>query len=427
MYNNTDYNKSSKTYVIICGFADVVAGGPIYYANKIKYMESLGWNVVVIPTNKGEKVYIQNMKRFWGPYVPFILDTPNEYNKHQREKLIDYLECFIPQNSGYTIIETGTDYTNYWGEVLAQRIHARHIVIFLDEDTPRINNKNIGFYKFKYSRHEMACINQLMMQKFFHGYLDLGINNCYGLPCCCSNSIEDYDCPLIKNIPNGDFKIGYIGRLEKDIVDIIIGEFIKFANAHHEETIAITFFGGAFESKTIDNLNKTFSSVSNVKIHITGYLYPLPYHMLKKMDLFVSGAGSATTAFKAGAISIKVSCISKSVLGIVSDCDNRHFIKCPYGDSVKDYLEWILVKRAKIPIPQASFKNDWEAICHKFDKHIDFIKSANPTLNYYDVRRLGLSTNKKIKKILRTVFGLKFYNAIYNSNLHIKLWRLTHK
>ena len=35
--------KRMKTYILICGFADVVAGGPIYYANKVRYMEQLGW------------------------------------------------------------------------------------------------------------------------------------------------------------------------------------------------------------------------------------------------------------------------------------------------------------------------------------------------------------------------------------------------
>ena len=98
-----------KTYILICGFADVVAGGPIYYANKVRYMEQLGWQVIVIPTNKGKKVLIRGMEKFLGPYVPFILDNPNDYNRKQRKKLVDYLESFVPKDRGETIIETGTD------------------------------------------------------------------------------------------------------------------------------------------------------------------------------------------------------------------------------------------------------------------------------------------------------------------------------
>ena len=104
----------NKTYVVICGFADVVAGGPIYYRNKIIYMEAQGWNVVVIPTSGGKKVLIQGMERFLGPYIPFILDMPSEYSKKQRRKLVDIFKRFIPQNQDEVVIETGTDYTCYW-------------------------------------------------------------------------------------------------------------------------------------------------------------------------------------------------------------------------------------------------------------------------------------------------------------------------
>lgn len=57
-------------------------------------MEQLGWQVIVIPTNKGKKVLIRGMEKSLEPYVPFILDSPNEYNRKQRERLVDYLEAF---------------------------------------------------------------------------------------------------------------------------------------------------------------------------------------------------------------------------------------------------------------------------------------------------------------------------------------------
>ena len=170
---NKQTNDINNTYVIICGFADVVAGGPIYYANKVRYMELQGWKVIVIPTNRGKKVLIHGLEKFLGPYVPFILDNPNEYSKSQRKKLVDYLEAFVPKDRGETIIETGTDYTNYWGEALAERICAKHIVIFLDEQNSRINGKVIDFYKFKYKRHELACITKPVMQHLFKNFLTL--------------------------------------------------------------------------------------------------------------------------------------------------------------------------------------------------------------------------------------------------------------
>lgn len=36
-----------KVYVMMFGISNIVAGGPIYNANKIRFLESKGWNVVV--------------------------------------------------------------------------------------------------------------------------------------------------------------------------------------------------------------------------------------------------------------------------------------------------------------------------------------------------------------------------------------------
>lgn len=231
-----------KTYIIICGFADVVAGGPIYYANKVRYMEQLGWQVIVIPTNKGEKVLVRGMEKFLGPYVPFILDNPNEYNKKQRKKLVDYLESFVPKDRGETIIETGTDYTNYWGEALAERIHAKHIVIFLDEQNPRVTGNVINFYKFKYVRHELACITKPVMQNLFKGYLDLDLKECSALRCNCTNALDDYEHKINSLIPKSDYNIGYIGRLEKPFFSIIVDAFINFCKKNGEKNYNSVFW-----------------------------------------------------------------------------------------------------------------------------------------------------------------------------------------
>ena len=52
-----------KTYVMIFGIANVVAGGPIYNSNKIRFLESIGWNVIVFSTNTGN-VYIKPLEKY---------------------------------------------------------------------------------------------------------------------------------------------------------------------------------------------------------------------------------------------------------------------------------------------------------------------------------------------------------------------------
>ena len=62
---------------------------------------------------EAKKVYIKGLEKFYGRYVPFIHDMPNDYTPKQRKKLINYLETFIPSEQSEIVIETGTDYTAY--------------------------------------------------------------------------------------------------------------------------------------------------------------------------------------------------------------------------------------------------------------------------------------------------------------------------
>ena len=415
-----------KTYIIICGFADVVAGGPIYYANKVRYMEQLGWRVIVIPTNKGKKVLVRGMEKFLGPYVPFILDSPNEYYRKQREKLVDYLESFVPKDRGETIIETGTDYTNYWGEALAERIHAKHIVIFLDEQNLRVTVNVINFYKFKYVRHELACITKPVMQNLFKGYLDLDLKECSALRCNCTNALDDYEHKINSLIPKSDYNIGYIGRLEKPFFSIIVDEFINFSKKNCEKKITVVFFGGAFEQKTIDALEDKFKSLSNVRIFITGYLFPLPIAALRKMDVFVSGAGSASVAAKAGVLSIYIDMLSYQPLGIMLDYEYLNYAKCPYGETICDYLNWILVrKETKLPLPlEVNYKKDWDFVCECFEEHLKFIEQSSSESAYYDLSQLGISSKQKMRRFFRAILGLKWYNYLRGNQLYLFIWSL---
>lgn len=60
-----------KVYVMMFGISNIVAGGPIYNANKIRFLESKGWNVVVFPVDSG-KVYIKPLEKYNNNSYDFI-------------------------------------------------------------------------------------------------------------------------------------------------------------------------------------------------------------------------------------------------------------------------------------------------------------------------------------------------------------------
>lgn len=424
--------KIKRSYIIICGFADVVAGGPIYDRNKLLYMEQQGWNIVAIPTSKGKKVYIKGLEKFHGRYVPFIHDMPNDYTPKQRKKLINYLETFIPSEQSEIVIETGTDYTAYWGEELARRVKGKHIVVFLDEENSRLNRDVSVFFKYKYDRGELACISAKSMQMIFGRYWDLPLSKCYGLNCYCSNTVEDYLYPALDVIPEVDFCIGYVGRLEKHYVKGIVQEIAFFLQKHVTKSFYVVFFGGAYSISTITEIEKVFGKIPNVKIHITGYLYPLPLKALKRCNVLIAGSGSALAAAKAGVPSVLIDMYDSTPTGILSLDPESHtfyqgvgvnYIKCPLGSGLNDYLNWLLLENPVLNVPTYDFNKEGEIMSTCFGEHIRFLRNSELVQDYFNFDTLPLSDAQKTKRFLRSFLGLRLFEIIYKLRLKYVAWR----
>ena len=264
------------------------------------------------------------------------------------------------------------------------------------------------------------------MQNLFKGYLDLDLKECSALRCNCTNALDDYEHKINSLIPKSDYNIGYIGRLEKPFFSIIVDAFINFCKKNGEKKITIVFFGGAFEQKTVDALEDKFKSLSNVRIFITGYLFPLPIAALQKMDVFVSGAGSASVAAKAGVLSVYIDMLSYQPSGIMLDYEYLNYAKCPYGETISDYLNWILVhKEPKLPLPlEVNYKKDWDFVCECFEEHLKFIEQSSSESAYYDLSQLGISSKQKMRRFFRAILGLKWYNYLRGNQLYLFIWSL---
>lgn len=389
-------------------------------------MEQRGWNIVAIPTSNGKEVYIKGLERFHGRYVPFIHDMPNDYTQKQRRKLVDYLETFVPKGQSEIVIETGTDYTAYWGEELARRVKGKHIVVFLDEENSRLNKDVSAFFKYKYERTELACISAKSMQVIFGKYWNLPLSKCYGLNCYCSNAVEDYSYPVLDTIPHVDFCIGYVGRLEKPYVKEIIQAIIYFSQQFQNKKIFVVFFGGAYSINTITKIKEHFEHISNIGIYITGYLYPLPLKALKQCSVIIAGSGSALAATKVGVPTILIDMYDSTPTGIILlDSESQtffhgfgvNFIKCPLGNTLIDYLNWLILERPVLNVSTYDFEKEGEFISACFDEHIHFLNNSESIQDYFDFDTLPLSRGRKVKRFLRACLGFRLFGIIYKLRL----------
>lgn len=70
-------------YIMIFGIANMVAGGPIYNRNKIKYLEKRGWEVIVFPTNSG-RIYIDGLEKYNNNAYDFFVIFPVNIQKTKK-------------------------------------------------------------------------------------------------------------------------------------------------------------------------------------------------------------------------------------------------------------------------------------------------------------------------------------------------------
>lgn len=410
-----------KTYIMMFAIANFVSGGPIYGCNKINFLKQNGWNVVMFPVNKGN-VYIKDLQQYSEECFPFILRNPFNFSEKQREKFLKSMIDRINLESEQIIIETGTDYTAYWGEMLAQKINAKHVVFLLDESNDRINDKVIDFWLFKHSRKELFCITPEISEKYLSKYnKNIRKDEYYSFKAFCTNSVQDYEYEYTNLINKADYTIGTIGRLDKIFVDKIVDAVCCFANENKNKKIMFCLFGGA-KDKYVSKINKKLKECTNITTFISGYLWPIPLNEIKKCDLFISGSGSAQITAHLNIPTISMDVITAKPIGFIEDC-SKYYLTSDKENSIelKDYIESVLLKKYKVEIKnRMEIDEFWELACKEYDKQLkECLYNDDDKLIYFDMKFLTKSRRIIDKIYTFLVFLIGFDNA---EKIRIQVW-----
>lgn len=403
-----------KTYIFLIAIAGYISGGNIYYRNKIKYLKEHNWNVVVFPIYDG-KIYINGLEEYAGKAYSFLDDFPNEYSKKDRDIRLQKMACEVP-DSDEIIIETGSDYTAYWGELLAKKLGARHFHFLLDEKNPRITREVFPFYEFKYKRHELACITAQTMKKYFDGYMD--VKNAYFLKAVCSNSTENFDSPITDKIPKNEYMLGYIGRPSKSFFKPVLKGVIAFADEVYPKRVTFTIFGGD-NSEVIKGIEEECKNQNNIDLFITGYMFPFPEKAILAHNLFISGAGSRYASANLGVPTVSMDVYNNRPIDMVVRNDQPFTSEEYDGKTVLDYIKQVLIK-GDYPKATELQPIGLDYAFKEFDKHMEFLAEADNDLKYFSIEALPLNKKQKVFKLLRKIFGNDNFEKIRNIKRKIK-------
>lgn len=411
-----------KTYVFIIRRICNITGAEQYVRNKLRYLESHGWRVLIFSSIHGP-ILIEDFKKFEMLIVPALYFCPAYYRKSDVESITNQIlneigdihgeDCFIESDSAPRAI---------WGELIASRIGCRHIFISIQE-RHGYNEEMIKFLRFKYNRHELAGISKNSINQIFNDD-SIEKRDDARISAFCNNVIEDCPDSFSSYLSQrADYILGSFGRVDKPCVPTIVEGLYNFACQHHDKQIDIIMIGGSEKKRIEETIRKTFSKCMNVNLIMTGDLYPVPWSLIKKVNVFVSTAGAANATYFAGIPTIKVIPTTGQPIGIIGldfdyDSPTKSLYKSFVNSNIDECIERAIADSDKIEFKRELGEDYNKRMNDEFERQLSFFKHSE-NKEYYN-KKLLLKIRKEsrhgefLKFLFFHLFGHNGMNMIRN-------------
>lgn len=294
-----------KKYVFFAPNIGQLGGAELYLKNKVQYLINDGWKVEVFPANI-EKMRINEFLSFKDNYIHEFSFVPSSFSEKRLTKIINQLTKRIGTEHEKLIIESTASVMSYWAELVACKLQCRHIIFLMYEHYDGFSEETIKYFQFKHIRRELVCNKVEAFQLLFKKNIkEDEFNEHVWLPIP-SSVVENINNPIVESIGKYDYTIGSIGRIHKSFVIDMIKEIKKFAEKYKDKQIQVVMIGGSADGIQEKNIEEIMKACSNVHLIITGVLFPIPKAIFKKINVFVSSAGSARVSAREGVPTISI-------------------------------------------------------------------------------------------------------------------------
>lgn len=400
-----------KKYVFLTFAVSGIGGTQIYVRNKILFLKHYGWSVNVICTEPGDDICVKELKDFGGNVIPELMKNPYVFDKKQRESILDRMAEIVGIIDEEIVIESNFVQVNLWGELLAKKLKAKHFAYLIQEDYSLSDLRYMRFYDFKYRRGELAGNTEFALTQLFEGYREVPSDKKGELLAVCYNTIEECESEHEECITGADFHIGSIGRINKSFVLPMVRDIIKFVKKYEDKSFRLVFFGGSPKKQDVEDIFDAVKGIRNLSVYITGAIFPVPKHLLDKIDVFISAAGAARTSSDAGYMTISIDVNDYEPIGILGytteDIVHRN-PELPH-ESTEEILESILIRHEYDGItPKVKVSSpDYMEV---FKTHMAYLKDSVDLKEYYDI---SLLKPKLLTRLGYKVLGQKQAEKFY--------------
>ena len=388
-------------YIFLTNTIGGYSGGTTYIHNKLLYLKNKGWEVLVFDCTgfANLPISIEELKIYDKNRIQDLFFNPYWLRNAKREKVISHIIRVIGSDE-QIVIESNTVAMSLWGELIASRLGAKHLVYLLSEKLSVTDKTLYDFYKYKSTRFELFSISHIAYQNLMCKFENVSDADLHYWAARIQVPIEDVECKELNNLNKATYNIGHFGR-KKGYFLYMFQQIAHFADHHQDETVNFILLG-------VDNVDKSLTAElpANVCLCLIPSQQPIPKSFFDKTDVVIGTAGCANLSFRYGAKVISMDINNMKPLGVLGfdttdrniRSENNH-----YDLSLSETLENLLTNKkyegnSILEIPSSPKGHDY---------HLTFV--THPDGKYYDVSHIVMPMRTKYARIIKI---LLYFNLV---------------
>lgn len=389
---------NSKTYIFVAETIYGLGGSQRYILDKSKWLNDQGWNVHFVFSSLGEEVL--DFSCVTAHHFPLLMCRPAIVPKRTVTNLIDELKANLNKGSFVVVESSSYDYA-FWGELIAKELKAKHLIFDLDEVPPRLSKDEIEFFRFKLERGELACITTSCLRRVFPEMTEQELSQ-YILVAYMGDAVEDIPFDTT-SLPEADFRIGLVSRLDKNFVSNVFDEVARFSRDFPELRISFLIVGDTNNEALLHSLFSSVENIDNLDVIRYGFMAPIPRNLIKSFDLAVAKSGCAWACARNGIPTAVYSMDTDEAMGILGiDFDHSPARSDGEPKNLCAIIQSVLIDRLCDGKDIVSMLPSEEV---KFDKHFNFLNASVKTESYWEVKKIKTTVLRLFTSLATLVCG----------------------
>lgn len=377
-----------RKYIFLVKGIDDLSGSPRYVNNKCRLLKEQGWEVMVFWNYDVSKVQLEHLLPF--DNKEFIFHELNFYpawfTKRKRTSVINKIAKRIG-TADQIVIESNKLQLGAWGEMLAKKLHAKHIN-FVTTEHIKIHRKGTFDYCYaKLKRNEFFTINQAAAQYLFSDFLTIQHPENYYWSASPGVEVKEYVFAAFDGLPKADFTICHFGRT-KGYFSYMLKELGSFILQHHDKSFNVFFLGD------IDSIAGIRNSLSFPNVHLAFHpaVEVVPLQVFTRSNAVIATAGCAKLAAMYGGKVIAMDVNSRYPLGLLRYTtldSNTNSGKYENHKSLSEWLQSLLIDK------KVYHEMETQNVPHRFDFQMQYV--TTPDGKYFDTSYVNEGITKHDK------------------------------